>query len=102
MLGRFPENESADGTYTACRLIAVNTIRLIDTGTNPPPNCASSPCIDMSVFGPTAAYVYWSSSAYDDLWGRPGIAWGVWFSNGDVLGSSKEEHGAVRAVRGGP
>jgi len=55
-------------------------------------------CID-PIFGPTAAFFYWSAT---DL--APSFAWGVSFSIGFVNpdGGQKDNTFFVRAVRGGP
>ena len=60
-------------------------------------DCSVSPCID-SVFGPTAATFYWSSTSWA---GGPLNAWGVDFDDGlvGILGKSNDSR--VRAVRGG-
>jgi hypothetical protein len=57
------------------------------------------PCID-PVFGPTAAFAYWSSSS--SLPGSRFLAWGVGFGLGVVGVSDKDNFLAVRAVRSGP
>jgi hypothetical protein len=62
--------------------------------------CGTVPCIDESVFGPTASSGYWSASA-DNFF--PVLAWFVDFFNGFVFNGNKFEffdlH--VRAVRAG-
>jgi hypothetical protein len=63
------------------------------------PNCTSSPCIDTSVFGPTADNWYWSSSTFA---ANPVYAWLVGFFYGIGDGGGKSDGGLVRAVRGGP
>ena len=56
-------------------------------------------CID-SIFGPTAADYYWSSS--DTSTASPIAAWLVSFYSGFTLDFGKLNHLHVRAVRGGP
>lgn len=52
-----------------------------------------------SIFGPTQASSYWSSSAFV---GYPNSAWDVYFNNGYVNGGfNKMNVGYARAVRGG-
>jgi hypothetical protein len=60
--------------------------------------CATSPCIDQGVFGPTAAGYYWSSTTYAS---SPNEAWAVSFAIGAVEGVVKGAGLSVRAVRGG-
>jgi hypothetical protein len=55
------------------------------------------PCID-PIFGPTASFYYWSSTA-DAL--NPYNAWDVNFTNGNVFYGGKDLDFYVRAVRGG-
>jgi len=59
--------------------------------------CGTIPCID-PVFGPTAAYLYWSSTTYAIY---PYGAWYVGFSFGYVDYDFKFYGHYVRAVRGG-
>jgi hypothetical protein len=62
------------------------------------PGCGSgSACIDPA-FGPTQAFVYWSSSS---LAGLPSLAWSVDFSDGTVEFNSKAYDHYARAVRSG-
>jgi len=60
--------------------------------------CTTSPCIDQGVFGPTAAFVYWSSTTDG---ADPTNAWSVNFDSGYVFGAFKPNGIHVRAVRGG-
>ncbi len=58
-----------------------------------------NPCIDQSVFGPTAASsFYWSSATFAT---SPGDAWVVFFNVGFVSTDGKTFDRHVRAVRGG-
>jgi hypothetical protein len=59
-----------------------------------------SPCIDQSVFGPTASFFYWSASTGGDGPGPDG-AWLVGFLDGAPSDGSKGSNFHVRAVRGG-
>jgi hypothetical protein len=61
--------------------------------------CGSgSPCIDPA-FGPTQAFLYWSSSS---LASNAGNAWGIGFADGFVNGFLKTNNdGFARAVRSG-
>lgn len=62
------------------------------------PGCTSgSPCIN-AIFGPTLSGFYWSSSTWQS---DPGVAWGVFFNYGNVVGSDKTFGRFVRAVRDG-
>jgi len=64
-----------------------------------PFQCATNPCIDQTVFGPTQPAFYWSSST-DSL--TPVNAWGLFFSDGGPGNVQKLSLGAyARAVRGG-
>jgi hypothetical protein len=59
--------------------------------------CASSPCVDELLFGPTSPASYWSGTdahVFND-------AWVVSFGDGFVLLSGKLNQDPVRAVRGG-
>ncbi len=58
----------------------------------------SGACID-SVFGPTAAFNYWSDTTFTD---NPGFAWIVFFKGGGVFYNSKVTGSSVRAVRTRP
>ena len=61
-------------------------------------DCSSGiPCID-PIFGPTAAFFYWSSTSNASF---PAFAWLANFDNGDVGQSNKFDDRRVRAVRGG-
>jgi hypothetical protein len=60
--------------------------------------CATSPCIDQTIFGPTAADYYWSATA---LATDPTDAWNVFFDPGYVGYSHTGSSYYVRAVRGG-
>jgi hypothetical protein len=60
--------------------------------------CATSPCIDQGIFGPTAASVYWSSTPEAST---PDAEWGVSFDDGFVNDFFKDTPYYVRAVRGG-
>lgn len=60
--------------------------------------CGTSPCID-PIFGPTAAFHYWSSTTHA---ADANSAWFVFFGNGDVGNNVKNDILFVRAVRGGP
>lgn len=60
--------------------------------------CATSPCIDQTIFGPTAADYYWSATTNA---GGPMVAWVVFFGDGSVAPGSKTFSTVVRAVRGG-
>jgi hypothetical protein len=63
------------------------------------PGCGGgSPCIDETVFGPTAAFIYWSSTTDSVI---PGLAWDVFFNSGFVFNDPKVVPLHVRAVRGG-
>jgi hypothetical protein len=58
------------------------------------------PCIDETIFGPTAASFYWSATP---LAGIPSNAWLVGFSiDGDIILGDKSAIIHVRAVRSGP
>ena len=61
------------------RLPTVYELQTILLGAYP---CATSPCIDDTAFGPTAANPYWSATT---LASNPDHAWYVYFGNGDVL-----------------
>ena len=95
---------SADGTtvtsflagYADWRLPTIAELRTIVDETVP--GCGSGgPCID-PVFGPTAAYYYWSATTNADF---PDYAWNVNFGNGFVSLADKNNNFAVRAVRTG-
>jgi Protein of unknown function (DUF1566) len=61
-------------------------------------SCTTVPCID-SIFGPTQASSYWSSTSYA---GSPADARGVDFSGDGFVGAgSGSDSNFVRAVRGG-
>jgi hypothetical protein len=60
--------------------------------------CATSPCIDETVFGPTVAGTYWSATTSAGL---PDFAWSVDFAGGSVGNGSKIFTDFVRAVRAG-
>ena len=61
--------------------------------------CATSPCIDEAVFGPTAASFYWSATTGANY---PNAAWSVNFGNGNVYYYfNANSDGDVRAVRSG-
>jgi len=55
----------------------------------------STPCID-SIFGPTQASEYWSSTEVS-----PNVAWIVIFSSGNLKFGTKSDRVVVRAVRSG-
>lgn len=62
------------------------------------PDCPSGPCID-GTFGPTLAFLYWSSSSFSS---DPTFAWTMnFFTGGDLARASKILPEPVRAVRGG-
>jgi hypothetical protein len=65
----------------------------------PDPTCTTSPCIDPA-FGPTQAFVYWSSSSEVVIYA---FAWGVNFNNGSTVNGVDKSHNllSARAVRGG-
>jgi len=58
--------------------------------------CATSPCIDEAVFGPTVADNYWTSNSDAN---RPIGVWAVRFEDGYVGGWDKDNGYYVRAVR---
>jgi hypothetical protein len=60
--------------------------------------CATIPCIDQTVFGPTAADYYWSATP---LATDPTNAWNVFFNAGYAGYSHTGSSYYVRAVRGG-
>jgi hypothetical protein len=60
--------------------------------------CGTNPCIDVSVFGPTASSSYWSATTGASF---PLIAWFVNFDSGFVNIDGKAGGRHVRAVRGG-
>ena len=59
--------------------------------------CSTIPCID-PIFGPTAAYIYWSSTTVASY---PSDAWYVAFGNCNVFIDFKGNSYYVRAVRCG-
>jgi len=62
------------------------------------PDCTASPCID-SIFGPTKANFYWSSTTRAD---GSFVAWVVNFGDGIVFGGDKDfVNFFARAVSGG-
>lgn len=61
--------------------------------------CAASPCIDESMFGPTQAGIYFSSTA--NTAGDGAGVWRVFFADGSPILAGKVSNGFVRAVRGG-
>lgn len=70
---------------------------LLEPCTTVPCPCTTSPCID-PIFGPTAAYLYWTS------WTRPifpSEAENVDFINGNLNWELKNTSSHARAVRGG-
>ena len=95
-LGRL--NGAYDGTCFAghCdwRLPTLEDLQTILVEPHP---CGTSPCID-AIFGPTAAFYYWSSTTYSL---SPDIAWEVHFGGGLVYAYYKDRDYYVRAVRGG-
>jgi hypothetical protein len=58
--------------------------------------CGTNPCIDETVFGPTASADYWSATSDAD---DPQAAWLVYFVEGDPFPGDKLISAAVRAVR---
>jgi len=75
------------------------TIAELQTILLAPYPCGTSPCIDTTVFGPTVASGYWSSTIFVS---NPSYAWGVCFGSGYVFddgGKSSTDY--IRAVRGG-
>ncbi len=57
-----------------------------------------TPCIDETIFGPTQALGYWSSSTFA---GTHDLAWRIVFSSGIALSDSKSGVNHARAVRNG-
>jgi hypothetical protein len=91
-----------DGTTTPCfanhcdwRIPTIGELRSILPA--PYPLCGSSLCIDPA-FGPTQAYLYWSSSSLASV---PDNAWFVYFFDGFVNKNNKGLAYYARAVRGG-
>jgi len=107
-----PPSTAADGTAFTTFLPALNsggcfvgqcdwrlpTISELQTILLAPYPCATSPCIDQAVFGPTVADFYWSATTYAYY---PLNAWGVGFGNGGVFTNPKFNGIYVRAVRSG-
>lgn len=60
--------------------------------------CITSPCIDQTIFGPTATDPYWSATT---LATDPTAVWNVSFDQGFVGYSPTGSSYSVRAVRGG-
>ncbi len=60
--------------------------------------CTTSPCIDETLFGPTAADYYWSSTP---LATDPTGAWNISFAFGYVAYGHTGSSHYVRGVRGG-
>lgn len=60
--------------------------------------CATSPCIDEDVFGPTMPNKYWTASTFGSL---PDGAFFVGFADGEVFDDVKFDSDYVRAVRRG-
>lgn len=77
------------------RLPAVGELSgIVDPGAS---GCGSgSPCIDQSVFGPTAAHQYWSAIPFSDI---TNLAWYVNFLNGSANQEDRFSAFWVRAVR---
>ncbi len=75
----------------------IRTIAELQTILLAPHPCGTSPCI-APIFGPTAAFAYWSSTTDANY---PG-AWFVAFGDGLVNAAGKAAALYVRAVRGGP
>ncbi len=100
-------NESSDGAaLTSCfaghcdwRLPTVTELQTILLETPP---CASSPCIDESIFGPVGtgqALIMWTSTTDSSV--SPSNAWSINLSSGHAMISGKVNNDfAVRAVRG--
>lgn len=63
-----------------------------------PHPCTTPPCIDESVFGPTAPAFHWSSTTNAT---GDGFAWGVQFATGVLGAFPKSTSAAARAVRTG-
>jgi hypothetical protein len=76
------------------RLPSVGELRTILLVQFPP--CNATPCIDQSIFGPTAYPIYWSSTTWA---ASSDITWAVDIDDGTVSISAKEQGSAVRAVR---
>lgn len=60
--------------------------------------CATHPCIDEGVFGPTTGDFYWTSKK---LATNPSYTWAVYFYDGDMDGTINGFPLYARAVRGG-
>jgi len=60
--------------------------------------CATHPCIDQTIFGPTVAKYYWSATTFAT---DPLFEWRVDFDYGYMTGLNKNAGSYVRAVRGG-
>ena len=91
----FPPNaQSGLGGHTNWRLPTIVELQTIPLEPFP---CGTSPCIDL-IFGPTATFLYWSSSTAAFT---PFSPWVVNFSQGNVLPNPGEPVVHARAVRDG-
>ena len=63
-----------------------------------PPPCATSPCIDQTLFGPANATQSWTATTFVDNIQQ---AWGVLLADGTPGAHDKGFSFGARAVRGG-
>jgi hypothetical protein len=89
------------------RLPEISELQTILIGSSAAPgqantcSAAERPCIDpgfAAVGGPTASWIYWSTSA---LVGSPSSVWTAYFVSGNVSGNNKSSDFYSRAVRAG-
>jgi len=60
------------------------------------PPCPVTPCIDETLFGPSAIGAYWTATELEDT-----LAWVVSSGDGAALGATKTDGNFARGVRGG-